>query len=316
MTKFKSFASAALTMTMVVSMVPAMVFAASDGWTKKSDGKWYYYEDGKKVKNTTEYCDEDNCYYLLGSDGARVTAKGWAKAKVKYWIGGDKYYMTYQYYLKKGGAVTTGWKTIKKKEYYFGNDGIMFTSQYALSKDGKKLYLLGDDGARITKKGWATVNTFYYTTGARKETKELKYYLKKDGSITTGWKTIKGKEYHCDSRGLLDRDGTFSAYNKETGEYDLYVAKKSGEVVTKKGLVTVKFSRTTYSSSYVNKTTASLKYYVNKDGKVHLGWKTIDGKKYYFSPYMLASTSITQDNKEYFFDKNGVLTRTVENTVA
>lgn len=57
-----------------------------DGWVKRDD-KWYYYENGKMVKNEWRMYKGDSFY--LGSDGAMVT----------------------------------GWHTVNDKSYYFYDDG-------------------------------------------------------------------------------------------------------------------------------------------------------------------------------------------------
>ena len=50
------------------------------------------------------------------------------------------------------------------------------------------------------------------------------------------------------------------------------------------------------------------KFYLDPDGKPHIGWLELDGKQYYFyQAGDMATGKMTIGNGEYYFDENGVL---------
>jgi len=174
---------------------------------KKISGKYYYFQsDGTMYKGGTQFRDYDengnSKYWLLGNDGKRVTAKGWYKAKHTYIDSdGDVYkYEDYYYVLSDGSVAINCVKKIGGKYYAFGYGGTMVKNATYMSPSGK-VYLYGDNGARIKKAGWATVKeTHEYPSayGPSKYVYTYKYYIKKDASVTVGWKKIKGKWYYFD----------------------------------------------------------------------------------------------------------------------
>ena len=91
MSNVKKVATLGLTLTMVVGMLPTAAFAYSskDGWVEK-EGKWYFYEDGRKIKSAVRYDYSTSKYYLLNESGERVTKKGWTTVKYYYSNYGDK----------------------------------------------------------------------------------------------------------------------------------------------------------------------------------------------------------------------------------
>ena len=131
---------------------------SKEGWIKEN-GKWYYYENNKKVT-------------------------GWKKVDGKW------------YYMDAAGIMRTGWITVGKHKYYCGSDGAMLTGWQTIG--GYKFYFKpGDSGRMVT--GWLTVggNKYYMDpeTGAMtsgwKTIKGKKYYFK-SGVMVTGW--YEGKE--------------------------------------------------------------------------------------------------------------------------
>lgn len=118
---------------------------------KKSNGKYYYYVNGKKVKNT------------------------WKSVKVT--VNGKK--TTCKYYFGKNGAAVTGKKTIGGKAYYFNSKGQLQTSKLGL-KIGKKYYesnkngvltqlskVEGLAGIRLEKSGKTLKAAFNWASGLR-----------------------------------------------------------------------------------------------------------------------------------------------------
>ena len=307
MAYLKRAATLGLTLATVVSAIPMTSLAAHyDEWVKK-DGKWYYYDSyGRKLKYDSEYDAKTDSYYVLNGKGQRVTdKKGWYKTKYIITYYGDKVECVNWYYLKKGGACTKGWKKIGGKYYYFYGNGKMAMAE-SFKTDGK-YYLVDADGVRVTKKGWHTVkyskvNSYY----GDKETVKNTYYVNSKGTVSTGAKTIGGKKYYFGDDGIM-RKSTFR--NLDNG--DIVVYGKDGAQITKKGLVKITSTKTSYDRYSVEKTKIIDLYYIQKDGTAAKGWKKIDGKMYYFNRTwanaLRAATMKSDDKtKTYIFNKDGV----------
>jgi len=304
MLHLKKTATIGLTLAMVVSVIPMTSLAAHyEEWVKK-DGKWYYYDEyGKKVKETWKLDPADGKIYVLDSKGVRVTKKGWFEAKNFYTDYGQKVSYSTKYYIKKGGEVTTGWKKIGKKYYYFDQSGRMMTSGSFVK--GSKLYLLGDDGARITKKGWHQVTVRHIESNGVKTSAKYWYYVTKDKVVQTGIKTIKGKKYYFNDNGVMQ---TNAYYKTKKGQ--IYIFGKDGARITKKGWnkITIKYTvKHNIDDTYLLSSTGW--FYIKKDGTATTGWKKISGKWYYFETntgVMCVSMSYEIDGVIYLFNKDGV----------
>ena len=302
MAHLKKAATLGLTLAMVVSVVPMTSLAAHyEEWVKK-DGKWYYYDyGGHKVKYSTAADTATGKTYVLDGKGARVTKKGWYETKYFVSDYGQKIKYSRWYYLKSGGAVTTGWKKIGKKYYFFDDNGEMMHS--AGYKKGSKLYLLGDDGARITKKGWYQVKQTDISYTGIKNTRKVWYYVTKDKTVQTGIKTIKGKKYYFDDNGAMQ---TINYYVTKKGQ--VYIFGKDGARITKKGWCTLSMKDSANTTGGTFTMTAKVKFYIKKDGTATTGWKQIGGKWYYFvqSGAMVCSDYEWIDGVKYIFNKDGV----------
>lgn len=140
------------------------------GW-KKINKKWYFFNSAGIMQ--TGWVTSKGVKYFLGSDGSlRI---GWKKM-------GDGWC----YLDDRTGALSHGWKKIKKKWYLFSPDGLMQTG-WVTSKGVK--YFLSADGSLRT--GW------------KKTGGGLCYLDETTGALTIGWKKIKGKKYHFGTDGLL-----------------------------------------------------------------------------------------------------------------
>jgi len=312
-----NFAALALTSVMMISIIPVTALADSSlsGWVEKN-GKWYYYEDGYKIRSTTRYDEEAEGYYLLDASGVRVDGKkGWVTIKTQYTSNGDKYKASVKYYLKSDGTVyRDGWKKISGKYYYFGYSGAMVKNEtggtYDYDISGYRYYLAGSDGARITKKGWHKVSYVSYDYTGQKTTTKVWYYLKSNGEAVTGLKKISGKTYVFDSRGALVQNG-YTVYSDSSR----YAADKNGELITKKGwhkfTHTTKTDNTRYKSTF---TTVTYVYVTKKDGTLAKGLKKIDGKYYYFDPVMYCRQYWydQEKNEMHYFGKSGAQTAVVK----
>ena len=313
----KKIVSLGLTALMAASIVPATVSAASyyNEWVEK-DGKWYYYgSDGLKVKYNSMYDNSDGKYYVLNSKGARVTTKGWYTTNYRITNFGEKIKLKTKYYLKSDGSCTTGWKKIGKKYYFFDSDGKMAESTTKKSKDGEKLYLVGADGARITKQGWYELKCTYFNSyyGEKYIYKQW-FYVNKDKQAQTGIKKIKGKKYLFDDSGALMQNNFCCFTDKKTGKYVYYAGDKNGVLITKKGKHKLTQSGKMSSYSYSVKYTENAYVYVNKDGTLFAnGLKKIGDKYYWFDPMMARCTyNYGPDGTRYYFGRSGVAKRTIK----
>ena len=324
MLHMKKIAALGMTVIMVASILPATTLAAThkDEWVKK-DGKWYYYDyEGRKVKYDQAYDRSDYKYYLLGSTGARITGKkGLYTQNYKISYYGDKVKFKTSYYFNSDGSLMTHeWKKISGKWYFFGYDGMVkagTAGKYDEKSGEYKYYLLGNDGAQITKKGWHQVkrkefNSFNGTVS----TVKYWYYVNSDGSCATGWKKISGKKYGFANNAYNLNNGALVCNGiVKTSSGKAYLTNKDGVRVKKTGWVsaTIKSSYTgsDFKSSYTNK----VWYYLNKDNTVVLGWKKLSGKWYYFEEYngqMFSSGTSSIWNEEaqkyvtYIFNSKGV----------
>ncbi|EGT0691972.1 cell wall-binding protein [Clostridium perfringens] len=120
-----------------------------------------------------------------------------------------------------------------------------------------------------------------------------------DENEKNGWQTIGGKTYYFENGKVST--GKKEVYDTKNGEYKTYFFYEDGALVNKPGICT-------YTEYWGEKR----KVYVNNKGEVESGWKTIDGKTYYFDQYNGMLTNVHEidngDKKEsYLFDNDGVL---------
>ena len=304
MSHLKKIAAVGLTLTTMVSMFPMTAMAATkDGW-KKEKGKWYYYERGIKLKYQSIYDPEDCETYVVDGTGARVTKKGLLTLDKVMTEHGDKIKFKTSYYLLEGGKVKFGWKKIKGKYYYFepGTGKMLKGGLVDLWDDDEEVWrfqLVGNDGARILKKGWYTVkHTDVDEYNGDKITYKNSYYVLDEGYVATDCvKSYKGKKYVLCEDGHMVTNGTYTKSGKT------YLYGSDGARITKKGWakVTAKYSYTGANYSY--KDSGSTWYYLKKDATVTMGWKKIDGKWYYFSD---SDGSMYRDVRSYIMGQDGV----------
>ena len=326
MSHIKRIAASALTLVMTVGMIPVTAFAYSseDGWVEK-DGKWYYYSDGMKVKSNTVYNDVDDCYYLLDESGVRVTKSGWVSTKTQYSsYTKNKFKATFKYYLGANGKVTFGWKKISKKWYFFDSNGAMQAGtaeeRFDESTGKAKLWLLGNDGKRITKKGWHQVKYNYYDNEGNNTTHKIWYYVNSSGNCVTGLKKIGKKKYCFNDYGVMITNSYIRVVDK-SGKEKYYLADKNGVQVTKKGWKSVKYSSKSKFYAYSSEYKATEWFYVNKDGTLATGLKKIKNTYYLFNPEMQVNNVYYKESKdhktytEYHFGRSGACKKIITGTV-
>ena len=192
-------------------------------------------------------------------------------------------------YKEGGKYVTNSWKDIDGKRYYFDANGYRVTGWQTI---GGKKYFFMPEGYMMT--GWISFGS-------------TRYYLDKNGVMQTGWQTIDGKRYFFMPEGYMMRG--WISFGKTR-----YYLDSNGVMVTGKQVI----DGTTYTfasdgkliveSKRGWKTVNGKKYYYNENGVAVTGWQTIDGKKYFFMPegYMMTGW-ISFGKTRYYLDKNGVM---------
>ena len=281
-------------------------------WVEDSNG-WKYKEGGKYVTNSWK--DIDGKRYYFDANGYRVT--GWQTiGGKKYFFMPEGYMMTgwisfgsTRYYLMPDGHMLTGWCSFGSTKYYLASDGKMVRGWQTI--DGKRYYF-NDDGVMQT--GWQTINgkKYFFMPEGYMMTGWIsfgstRYYLDKNGVMQTGWQTINGKRYFFMPEGYMMRGWISFGQTR-------YYLDSNGVMVTGKQVI----DGTTYTfasdgkliveSKRGWKTVNGKKYYYNKNGVAVTGWQTIDGKKYFFMPegYMMTGW-ISFGKTRYYLDKNGVM---------
>ena len=240
------------------------------GWQDISGKRYYFMPDGHMH---TGWLSFGSTYYYMMPDGHMHT--GWLSFGSTY------------YYLNEKGVRQTGWQTIDGNKYYFNKDGVRQIGWQDIS--GKRYYFM-PDGHMHT--GWVSFGSTYYymMPDGHMHTGWLSfgstyYYLNEKGVRQTGWQDINGKRYY------FMPDG-----HRHTGWLSFgstrYYLNQSGEMQTGKVLID------------------GTEYFFNTDGKLQeltgAGWKTINGKKYY---YNVAGEKVTGwqdiDGKRYYFMPDG-----------
>lgn len=130
----------------------AKVERLDNGW-KKEGSYWYFYKDGKRVKNDWAQ-DSKGLWYFLGNDGKMVTSKtiDWKGSK---------------YYFKSDGSMAKGWVKFNTGWRYFSKtSGKMYRNEW--KRDNDSLYYFKTDGIMAT--GKTTAKCDFGTEG------KLRYY--------------------------------------------------------------------------------------------------------------------------------------------
>ena len=283
-------------------------------WVEDSNG-WKYKEGGKYVTNSWK--DIDGKRYYFDANGYRVT--GWQTiGGKKYFFMPEGYMMTgwisfgsTRYYLMPDGHMLTGWCSFGSTKYYLASDGKMVRGWHTI--DGKRYYF-NDDGVMQT--GWQTINgkKYFFMPEGYMMTGWIsfgstRYYLDKNGVMQTGWQTINGKRYFFMPEGYMMRGWISFGQTR-------YYLDSNGVMVTGKQVI----DGTTYTfasdgkliveSKRGWKTVNGKKYYYNKNGVAVTGWQTIDGKKYFFMPegYMMTGWISFGQTRYYLMPDGHMLT--------
>ena len=206
------------------------------GWVQEN-GKWCYYENGKKATNKWLLDSVGWCF--VGADGYCVTnkwvadSKGWCyldengRMATNRWVrdsvgwcyvGADGYAVTNCWkkdsvgwcYLNSNGSMTkSAWVQDGGKWYYLDANGYMVTNTW--KADSKGWVYVGSDGAMMTNAwvrdsvGWCYVGADgYAVTNCWKKDSVGWCYLNANGSMTkNAWIQDGGKWYYLDGNGYM-----------------------------------------------------------------------------------------------------------------
>lgn len=238
----KKKAGLMVVLVMIFCLAMSMsVFAAENGWVKKS-GDTYYYQNGQMKK-------------------------GWLR------LNGKRYY-----FLKGSGKMITASRyKIGKKTYYFDKNGVMVktikNAHWVLNRKGRRYY---DDDNTYLKNRWAVIQGKYYR-------------FNKKGYAVKGWNKVRGNWYYFDKKGVmaskkLIKTGGSLYYVGEDGKRvsNTWVGRRYFGDDGKRIKQYVDQTRTSKSKTGWVGYGKLWKFY--KNGKVVVGWRNIQGNRYYFQP--------------------------------
>lgn len=159
--------------------------------------------------------------------------------------------------ITPGSAVDTartGWQEINGSWKYLKEDGTVEAGETGWQEiNGSWKYLKEDGTVDTGKNGWMEMESGRWI-----------YVSKGNGSFKTGWQQINNRWYYLDKTGKRDTSKTGLQENVQGNVYFL-----NADGTVKNGFQNV----------------SGHTYYFGKDGKRqnYTGWKTIDGKIYYFN---------------------------------
>lgn len=224
------------------------------------------------------------------------------------------------------GACITGYYEEEDKAYYFDSNGVLKTGFVYVS--GKRMYFYPEEDERFGTyaRGWQVIDgktCFFGSDGTAmpgiREVDGRTYLFDPNGAVTTGWVTRNGtSKYYYEKAGGKCRLGEQARGFVNIGNAQYYFS-ESGALV--KGLF--KYNGFTYYSGQDGKVrhgwqdVGDARYYFWPDtgsghyrGTAATGFKTIDGKNYYFSNGGVMRTGwIRVNGFDYYYKKDGTQTR-------
>ena len=247
------------------------------GW-QKIGGVWYYFDSGFYMySNGIREIDGKNYYFY--PSGAMLI--GWVQNNSTDGYGRQ---YSYWYYADSSGVLQSGWKWINGAWYYFSTSGVPFMYTGSCWIDGS-YYVLQNSGALATG-GWVKYVSW--------DGSVQWFYTNADGTPTIGWKKIGGVWYYFYTNGVMARN-TIEWIDGERHAFG-----DSGAWIHTPG----------WNKLY-NKQGYPSWVYLEADGTVVTGWKTINGVKYYFNPmdlgFMVTGGRVI-DGYLNLFDSSGAWT--------
>ena len=279
--------------------------AGKNGW-ELAGSVWYYYKDGKILKDT--YATINGAQYYFESDGTMATgvfydkeleAKRFAEPSGKI-VNATGWYQSKEtgnwYWFEKAGIVSAGTlQIINGKEFYFSDEGEMMTGTFQAS-------YVDETGEWVTKTLYADCYGAISRTSGWKNDNGCWRYVDKNGeAVADGIVDINGKSYSFDEDGkmesgfiypyITDSSGAIVKNQWVKGEVYWYFTDENGQIRT---------------DEWIDGT-----YYLDDTGAMVTGSYTIDGKKYIFDEHGRKVEVIGEQNGwrladgEWYYVENG-----------
>ena len=264
-----------------------------NGW-QLIEGEWFYTENGVPYNgwlNHKYYLEngrmETECMVPAEHVQGASTYVGVDGNIQSGWIGSSDTYWHYAEKDTKSGdilLVQNGWKAINGKWYYFQDFDIVCDKVMEIDGKLSKFAASGAWQGYVTQSGWTKSDSGKW------------YYINEDGTFASGLKKINGKTYFFwyDSYEMVQNTAIATEYSEKEGERG-YWFNADGMMDTTPG-----WKKDDYGDWY----------YVEKDGSVAKGKKTINGTTYYFGEAAeimgVMWQGIWEENGRYFLiDENG-----------
>ena len=318
----KKVMAAALSAGMVMTVIPMVSMADTNGWVKDSTGwryytpstgfvrndwlnyggKWYFFNSSGYMISGVENFYIKGIEYNFDDSGVctnpKATAKtytGWHRISYCYtdWDNDELKYDSIWFYYDSDGEAYKGWHKINGSWYYFGADtGVMYSgdpdSHYPLHvPEDEDYYWFKPSGELVT--GW------YYDG-------EYWYYARSNGKLyDCEWLYSGGAWYYFNDYRMLAGVDNVPINGLE------YNFDSSGKCTNPSGNKPgsgYKGWRKVYNVYHDNFDW----YYYEADGALCKGWKYLSGHWYYFDKSngkMLSGRSFNEGDKKYYFKHSG-----------
>lgn len=304
-------------------------------------GKLYYFNPTYHMMLSHGIANIYGVDYLFRKDGSILEGKGWVKdeghtyylsskgvLRGRQVLGSHTYWFeangtikksgfvsenNYDYYVKDGGILASGFTRIEGKLYYF-NPSYFFMLKGGMADIRGQRYFFRADGSIIEDKGW-------FKEG------QTTYYRRENGDLASGFMRIEGKLYYFNPvyhfrledglaiihgyRYLFRKDGSIlegKGWVRENGHH--YYLSHKGVVTGKQ-----KIDGRSYGfneGGELQKSTwfkqGNTTYYALSDGRLASGFNRIEGKLYYFNPvyhFRLENGLAQIRGYRYLFRKDG-----------
>lgn len=326
----------------------------TNGWVQKQSGNqtvWNYYENGIMLKSQWKQITTSGLWYYFDANGVMLTgwgdgkladyyfedsgamATGWREISndrnTSYGPGGNTGEKGW-YYFGSDGKVVYGWKKINNSWYYFNDgevddfeDGQMVYGEVEIDGDE---YYFGNSSDGVMKTGLVKVTNSQNSNrpGGTSET-ESYFYGSNGVKVVDGWAKYNNKWYYMDEdghmmKGFIGFDSSFNILSDPTdvdrATYVNYLD-DNGEMVT--GWLDLGETEQTRPGQDLS----NQYYYFKSDGTMVTDWYKINSKWYYLSPEttseyqkgQLVTGLYTIEDKNYYFDKSGVMSTSSWETV-
>ena len=268
------------------------------GWLDEGEKRYYFdpYLVSEPYYCTFDEATQRDAWYFFNEDGSARPVEPGVWGEYEYNDYGQP--CTGVYYGAPDGSLSTGITEIDGKRYYF--DPWLHVGGFSVwtEADGETWYIADENGVLLDTVGWGE-----YTTHAEWGDYTDRYYGNGDGTVYFGFLTIDDKTYYLDP---WLRTGSFSVRDNEHDTETAYIADDNGVLLgTEPGWHEVERHDPWMDQYFTDK------YYVDDSGVIANGFTEIDGKTYYFDPWLHTGGFSVRDNEGhetfYIADDSGVL---------